>query len=241
MLAATLAIGCGRIGFGAQPADGAGTIDAPADAATQPAGPKIWLQMETDPTTGIVDSAGAHTCFCDSMTGCPSRAAGLHGFGYKFTGQAVEVADALDLDPSAGFTAAAWVQLEAAPMNSLSTVFAKPISAATDTFVLAVDPGSASTFDSETQTGTTDSFAGPVLPFGEWHHLAFVWTGTEKLGYTDGVLVAAHTVSVGVAATGFFVGGDDSPATFFLTGVVDDVIYYTRALSAAEVAQLATP
>jgi hypothetical protein len=152
------------------------------------------------------------------------------------------VEDAADLDPSAGFTAAAWVQLDGYPATNLAAIFAKPFTAGDDTFVLAVSSDMNATFDSEDGSGTTDSFEGDVLPLGEWHHVAFVWTGADKLGYLDGKLVASHAVGVGFDATSpLFVGADDIPAGFFLDGTIDDVVFYTRPLSATEITQLATP
>ena len=222
-------------------AHGADAHDAAVDAPEPPVpGAKIWLQMETDPNVAIIDSAGGHACSC-GQTGCPSRAAGKHGEGYKVTGQVVLVQDAADLDPSAGFTAAAWARVETYPASNLDGIFAKPFSASGDTFVLGVVPGGASVFDSEDPSNVTDTFDGPVLDVGVWHHVAFVWTGSAKLGYFDGVFVAASNVTVGVASGPFYIGGDDNPPSFLLTGTVDDVLYYTRALSANEIALLAAP
>lgn len=232
---------CGRLGFDSR-AD-ARSSEGPAQDADGPAippGAKLWLQMGTDPTTGIVDSAGGHTVVCTASS-CPAPTAGKHGAGYRFTGQEVEVMSTPDLDPSAGFTAAAWVNVASDPASDLAAIFAKPVDAVRDTFVLAVGTDGTATFDSEDGSGATDAFSGMVLPTGEWHHVAFVWDGTNKVGYVDGRFVASHQVGIGANAMPLFVGADDTPAGYFLDGVLDDVIYYTRALTALEIAQLATP
>jgi hypothetical protein len=238
---------CGRIGFDAQAVKVAG--DARADGvgvggdgpdANLPAGPKIWLKMETDPPSGIVDSAGGHNCYCDATTGCPMRVAGLHGFGYQFSGQQVEVDDAADLDPSSGFTAAAWVRVDSYPTTSNGTVFAKTSSTG-DMFVLVVQTDGTTLFDSEDGAGVTSSGTGAMLPLGTWHHVAFVFDGTHKQYYVDGASIGMSTAGLSTDSNPFYIGADYATPAFFLTGTLDDVLYYTRALSPAEVAQLATP
>jgi hypothetical protein len=236
--------GCGRIGFGAvgSGSDGGVPGDAAVDASPVPPGAKIWLQMETDPTTGIVDSAGGHTCFCDSATHCPTRVAGKHGSGYQFATQAVEVLDAADLDVTNGFTAAAWVRLDSYPPSLIATLFAKPWSSTEDTFVMAVSPNQLSTFDMDDGMGAAWLFSGPTVPLAEWHHMAWVGNGSQTYGYLDGVQVGFEQ-AVGGFDTNmpFFVGADDLPASFFLDGTLDDVLFYTRPLDQAEITQLATP
>jgi hypothetical protein len=237
--------GCGRLGFDALGADASGSGGHDGSGAQQMlpvAGAKIWLQMETEPKLGIVDSAGGHTCSCDTMTGCPTRVAGLHASGYEFSGQDIQVADDADLDLSAGFTAAAWIRVDGYPTSNLAALFAKPFGPSDDTFVLAVGSDMHATFDFEDANATTSMFGGPVLPVGTWHHLAFVGTGSQTSGYVDGVFAGSVNAAGGLDKTSpFFVGGDDIPASFFLAGTVDDVVLYTRVLDAAELAQLATP
>ena len=82
--------------------------------------------------------------------------------------------------------------------------------------------------------------AMPTVPNGEWHHVAFTFDGGITAAYYDGFSVGleANTLSAGasVPATGddLRIGGtlDD---TYALKGAVDDVRYYRRVLSAAEV------
>jgi hypothetical protein len=242
-----LAAGCGRIGFdapeisrtgdaSADSSDAPGSPDAPAQAV--PAGAKIWLKMETDPNVGIVDSAGGHAVGC--AAGCPTRSPALHGHGYAFAMEEVDVQHAADLDSSAGFTAAVWVDLTALP-SSLACVWSKPFDGAAgfDTFTLCIDTAGGTVFDSESPAGVADSETGPMIAPGQWHHLAMSWDGTIKRGYLDGIQVAVKTVQLGSGTEAATLGGEGG--AYYTPALVDDALYYTRALAPAEIQQLATP
>jgi PKD repeat protein len=82
---------------------------------------------------------------------------------------------------------------------------------------------------------------------GQWHHLAVTWDGTVTMTYVDGVLVAASTTPGGSALAipvshPFYINRHDwvSGASSRLSGVIDEVVVAQRALSAAEIAALAT-
>jgi Concanavalin A-like lectin/glucanases superfamily len=234
--------GCGRIGFAPGPSIGDGTLgsDAATDAIGQviPSGAKIWLRMETDPNVAIVDTAGGHTGSCTPT--CPTLAAALHGQGYVFTDQEIDIQDAPDLDSSAGFSAALWIQLTMLPA-SLGCVWSKPFNSAAgfDTFTLCIQTDGTVVYDSETQAGVTDAQSGPAIAPGAWHHLAMTWNGSVKRDYLDGVEQAMSTVVLGHGTEFVTLGGE--AGQFQTPALVDDAVYYTRALSAPEILQLATP
>jgi len=79
-----------------------------------------------------------------------------------------------------------------------------------------------------------------VLNDGTWHHVALVDTaGTETI-YVDGVADAVtSTMSLALAsdANQFWVGGatDTDASAVKMTGMIDDVCLFARALSAAEI------
>ena len=236
-------VGCGRIGFdglsSAREIDATISIDATPDAAVVPAGPKIWLRMETDPTIAIIDSAGGHVTTCDGA--CPTTTIGIHGGGYAFTMQDLSIAYAPDLDASAGFTAAAWVKIDSIP-SSEACLFSKPYNVAMswDMFVMCIETDGTYLFDGESDVGVTDQFSSPIETLHVWHHMAFVWDGTTKRGYVDGTLINTAPIAIGSSTDYLSVGGGHGGG-FYLDGDIDDVIYYTRALTPAEVTQLATP
>ena len=235
---------CGRVAFDplAARAGDAGEdahVDAAPDAASVPPGAKIWLQMETDPTVAIVDSAGGHAATC--VASCPQRAAGVHGGGWSFTSEEIDVAYTADLDTSAGFTGAIWVEIATAPASN-ACFWTKPFDNVKgyDTFTMCIDPSARPIFDGEASTGSTDSETIPTpLTLNAWHHLAFTWDGTTKRGYVDCVQQVMVPLQPGAGTAPVALGS--SRGAYYLAGVLDDALYYTRALSAAEIAQLATP
>ena len=108
-----------------------------------------------------------------------------------------------------------------------------------DTFALCIDPTGASVYDCELPSGSSVVETGPSVTPGTWHHLALSWDGSNKHNYFDGVSVGGGSHAIGSGNQGMALGA--SRGAYYVDGVLDDAIYYTRALSAAEIAQLAAP
>jgi murein DD-endopeptidase MepM/ murein hydrolase activator NlpD len=95
------------------------------------------------------------------------------------------------------------------------------------------------------RVGNATLYVNADLSATKWHHLAAVRTGTTFTLYLDGASVGATTIS-GTAPAGrlrfgkdtFDAALDGGGSQFY--GLVDDVAVFTRALSAAEVASLAS-
>jgi concanavalin A-like lectin/glucanase superfamily protein len=212
--------------------DGPGAPDAPVNTR-KPSGAVLWLEMESD---GYVDSAAGHAASC---TKCPTLTAGKFGSGYLFDGTSVlTISAATDVVHGAGFTVAAWVKLAR--------------------FVDATNPGLIAGKQTAPNQGaeamllqhsmhmgyysTPGSYAtgGATIAIGEWHHFAFVWDGATKRGYADGVLDATQAnASIDPdAAAPFDIGGDPGAPQLNFAGVLDDVVFFPRVLSEAEIAQL---
>ena len=80
-----------------------------------------------------------------------------------------------------------------------------------------------------------------TVPTGSWHQVAGTYDGTEVAVYIDGRLAAAAPASGGLSlatGTNLMVGADPINPVDKLTGAVDEVRVYSRALSAAEIAAL---
>jgi hypothetical protein len=239
--------GCGRIDFGTTAlapddgpiTDGADAPDAPGQPAI-PSGAKIWLRMDTDPSVAI-DSAGGHAVACSGT--CPTQVPGIHGTGYRFTMEQLHVTYTADLDSTAAYSTGVWAKLSSYP-SVTACIWSKPFNSqkSYDTYTLCTDPSGTVAYDSESAGGLTDNFSGGVtLPLDEWHHLALTWDGTTKRGYYDGVLVGMSNAGCGSSNEPFELGADGTSPVDFMDGTVDDAVYYTRVLTAAEVMQLATP
>jgi len=78
---------------------------------------------------------------------------------------------------------------------------------------------------------------------GQWHHVGFVWDGSYRVLYLDGIEVAKDTAAqnpLKSADGGLYIGADkDLDAGTFFSGMIDDVKIYTQALTADETATLA--
>lgn len=87
---------------------------------------------------------------------------------------------------------------------------------------------------------------GPALPVKRWKHVAVVLTGTAGQIYVDGVLAASNTniplrpSDLGETA-GNWIGKSEFSWDPAFDGQVDEFRIYNRALSATELATLATP
>jgi hypothetical protein len=82
-----------------------------------------------------------------------------------------------------------------------------------------------------------------VVTDGLWHHVGFVWDGSYRILYVDGIEVAKDTAAqnqLKSADGGLYIGADKTlDAGTFFSGLIDDVRIYNAVLSAEEIAALA--
>jgi hypothetical protein len=241
-----LATGCGRIDFDLLGAPGDAALDVPVDAPGLPSDLVLWLEMETTPTTTIVDSARGHAVAC-GLSGCPALVAGHRGSGYAFSGNYLVAPYVADLAASSGYTAALWVNLASYPTvgNHFACMLNKPLAGGQeDSYTLCLDAQNSNktVYGSYAAVNGETYLAGPVCPApdGNWHHLAMSWDGSTVRGYLDGALVAETSAAVDSDLSDIVVGADYSVGSpvFYTMGTEDDVMVFDRALSDAEVAQV---
>jgi len=82
-----------------------------------------------------------------------------------------------------------------------------------------------------------------IITEGQWHHIGFVWDGSYRFLYVDGIEVAkdaAAQIPLKSSDGGLYIGADKTldEGTFF-SGLIDDVRIYNVALSAEKIAALA--
>jgi hypothetical protein len=80
-----------------------------------------------------------------------------------------------------------------------------------------------------------------IVTDNDWHQVACVYDGVNKLIYIDGRedARAASTGQIAVNTDALWIGNNSGSTARQLGGLVDDVRIYSRPLSAAEVAGLA--
>jgi len=80
-----------------------------------------------------------------------------------------------------------------------------------------------------------------VITDGNWHRISFVWDGSYRRLYVDGVVEAEDTQdNLDISSNGLYFGTGKAmePGTFW-SGLIDDVRIYNVALSAERIAALA--
>jgi hypothetical protein len=94
--------------------------------------------------------------------------------------------------------------------------------------------------DGKLITELTSSAAGPlesetVITDGQWHRIGFVWDGSYRALYVDGIEVTKDTVALTTLKSstgGMYIGvGKDRASTSFFSGLIDDVRIYNRVVS----------
>jgi len=82
-----------------------------------------------------------------------------------------------------------------------------------------------------------------IISDDQWHHIGFVWDGSYRILYADGIEVAKDTAAqnpLKSADGGLYIGADKTLGTgTFFSGLLDDVRIYDVALSAEEITALA--
>lgn len=245
-----LLTGCGWVGLaerGPSDPDAAAIADAPAaDADPVASGLLVWLPMDDDPGDGV-DNRGTASDRATCSSTCPDLTSAVRGGGLEFDGidDALRVADDVALHLPTG-TLAAWVRPRVAPVAGFQMFLAKPFGPTSanswECFFQALTPlvlGVGGDGGAEAYLGT--AWVGGV---GTWVHVAFTWTASASALHVDGVVVSTGTGLVpAYDAHPLVVGADEDDGVVdqFFQGALDDVRIYDRALTAAEVAVLATP
>jgi len=81
-----------------------------------------------------------------------------------------------------------------------------------------------------TGQGSAALMSNFVITDGLWHRIGFVWDGSDRILYADGVEVAADTQdSLESSAGGLYIGaGSTLDGASFFSGLIDDVRIYNR-------------
>lgn len=240
--------GCGRVGFVASDREGvdAGSdASAPTDTAVEQE-LQLWFTFDGSMMTNGGMSQGAISC----APACPTVVPGKRGSAAGFDGSttALRIADRPELHVSAG-TIAMWMRPTALPPMGLAHSLAGAAygGASLNSWEVYFYAGAAGM---TLYTGG-DGGGGPQAALlwdrgiDAWFHVAATWDGvTRQRMYIDGVEVASdtqfplvyddHDVIIGADETNFGIQNR-------FVGDLDEVRFYSRELSAAEIAQLAAP
>ena len=167
--------------------------------------------------------------------GSPQRVAGIRGSALSFEGgdQEVLVSDVGPLATSSQLTISAWIQHDT--VFDFRAILDQRDSPA-DGYDLYLSPQSRlfMRFNSITH----ESHA--VVADGTWHHVAAIYDGTEVRLYVDGILDSRSAAASSTLNTTspLHLGRHFTNSSNGLTGVLDEVLIHSRALSDIEVLQV---
>ena len=181
--------------------------------------------------TTVTDASG--TGNAGAVSGATWSASGRIGGALAFDGvnDWVTVADANSLDLTGAMTLEAWVFPTSLPNNLWPTVLLKERTGDLSYALYAnTDTNRPS---GEAWIGADRSVRGTAkLATGVWSHLAVTYDGANLRFYVNGTLAStqARTGSIATGTGPLRIGGNASWAGEFLTGRIDEVRVYNRAL-----------
>ena len=101
--------------------------------------------------------------------------------------------------------------------------------------------GSRLRFRLKTGSSTSTLGASPNLPTNQWVHIAAVYDGSKMRIYQNGVQVGSMNKTGNITQSNYNVLVGANPNNYSVwNGKIDEVVIYQRALSATEVASLAS-
>jgi hypothetical protein len=221
-----------------------------ADGATGPGSPTACDAGASSLSSGLVswwrgegnanDSVGANNGVAEAGVTYTAHAGG-QAFEFNGTTGEIQIATSTTLDLSNGYTIAFWIDIPALPAQ-LTYIVEKLVSYAEDK---AIDLNS---------NGTIGFHIFPVLhmeaplnsvtalSLNTWHHVAGTYDGATAKIYVDGRMDSsiAVTGNIGNSTGALGIAHNDTRGGPYLAGGLDEIRWYSRALSAAEVAALAS-
>jgi subtilisin-like proprotein convertase family protein len=158
-------------------------------------------------------------------------------YGFNGTNKLTATTDINLMNPTSAFTIAAWVR--ASNIVSDQKIVGKATDNVETLFTLGVENGSfhfATKINGVSGPGGTKLIGGAPLVANQWYHVAGTWTqdGTKRL-YINGSEVASEAVAntpfASLASSSLTIGGAPWANTLRLTGAVDEVRFYSYALT----------
>jgi len=168
---------------------------------------------------------------------------GVAGSALRFDGtnDNVHVPDADDLDVIGPFTISLWTTFEAiGPGTTRQNVLSKErYQSATDNdgYLIRKEYDSAAPFFLLLRDGGHSTSFGSVSA-NRWYHIVATFDGTTLHAYKDAEFTGQATAPSNRANTKQLAFGEKPDGAFDFQGIVDELRMYSRALSAAEIADL---
>ncbi len=183
-----------------------------------------------------------------TLLGAGGYADGEVGPAFNLDGQSawIDIPNSASLNPTGPFSVECWIKASSQQSSPQSLIVDKSHGFTDGTgWAIQTNPNGTAAFFYGIGGPTGDASYFPFVVTtnsvldDQWHHLAGVWTGTQLEIYEDGVLQdslsettlpASNTRDAEIGRS----WGGGSPTRFF-NGLIDEVTFYNRALSASDV------
>ncbi len=166
-----------------------------------------------------------------SFLGAPEWVPGKKGKALDFDGVDDYVTTTANRGSHSAITVSAWFRFE----GSIGDSYRAIISGQSADFFIGKNTGNSNI---GVQDGSYNSgiAVGTNAWDGAWHHIAYTFSGGTGAVYLDGVSVGSGAFSGGTGA--IWIGQENEGNGYDFNGKIDDVRFYSRALSPAEIASL---
>ncbi len=189
-----------------------------------------WWMFEEGSGTKVVDFSGHGND--GTLAGGTKWVDGFVGGAVELSSGYMTIDGVVDDIKGTNITLSAWIKTT---QGSEGNVFAANTSASDYALLFGIQGGNPYRWD------TADQQFGPAINDDQWHMLTYVRNGGTGYIYVDGVQRATYSTSFSLSnITRWSIGQewDDATPSDFYNGRVDDVRFYTKALTADEVKEL---
>jgi hypothetical protein len=220
---------------------GESSVDAPDISRV------LWLKLDSSSGATAIDSSGnGNNGTLSGGTTWPSTG-GIRGGAIEFDGDTGEIVvpDNNALDNTSTFTLAYWFFAKNFPADSAGLVSKRNSVSDNNAYTMYLKNDHHIYVDVD---GSNNRFASSTLYTpGRWYHVALTFDGSAASSeraklWIDGKLDVTATessASIPNYNSSLHIGNTHPGATNWLDGLVDDVRFYRRALSGAEISALA--
>jgi concanavalin A-like lectin/glucanase superfamily protein len=216
--------------------------DAAADADTLTQGLVSWWRAEGN----AADSVGPNTGTIQGGDGGVTFVPGKIGQAFSFNGTSgdVLIPTSTTLNLTASYTIAFWINIPALPSADDTILINKWVNGLEDKFTWINANGHIGFYLFEVTPVTSPLVSATALSLNTWHHVAATYNGADENIYIDGQFDASQVAAGDIANnTGSLCFAHNaSRAAFnntYFAGDLDEIRWYSRALSGAEVTELA--
>ncbi len=205
--------------------------------------PEPFSHWKLDEGSGTIahDSVGAHH---GTIYGAAWTTGRINGaLSFDGDGDYVGIADSDDFVPNMG-TVAAWIKLDTWGENGFGRIMCHRWYVSGNSYGFDWIARTATrSFGFQIFNGVLSCGVGPApdsLSLNTWYHVAVVWNGTNMISYVNGSqgTVSLQTTAIGNPSVDLFIGRSTETPSYDFDGIIDDVRFYDKALSADEVLQI---